>query len=182
MKTPDLPVPAESAAPPPAPPAADGASPRAAGDERGARAYEQLLRVQQRLQVGLEETRETLEGEPLRDLIREVRARTGTDASEAMAEVLSRVEEALRALKVCESDLRRELADPQPLMEVNGLPDLPPFVARFLAERSESPGFTCQVIQDPVRGWIVRWKEFAAQGSVRGAGQIYERPYAWLDE
>ena len=54
--------------------------------------------------------------------------------------------------------------------------------ARFLAERAQEPGFTYEVIQDPVRGWIVAWKEFTNRGTVRGYGQFCERPYAWLDD
>ena len=44
------------------------------------------------------------------------------------------------------------------------------------------PGFTYEVIHDENRGWIIKWKEYTAKGSVRGSGQFYERPYAWIDE
>ncbi len=65
---------------------------------------------------------------------------------------------------------------------VEGLPNLPIPLARFVAERAEAPGFTYELEQDLVRGWVIRWKEHAADGTVRGSGQFYERPYAWLDE
>ena len=57
-----------------------------------------------------------------------------------------------------------------------------PRLARFLAERMEMPGFTYKVIHDENRGWIILWKEYTQTGSVRGSGQFYERPYAWIDE
>jgi hypothetical protein len=148
----------------------------------GDREFEELLEVQDHLQEELERVRSVLEGTDLRELMRVLRARRGTDGSEAMSEVLHHVEQALRALKVSDSELRREQGTAPVTLALDGLPDLPPFMARFLAERAEAPGFTWEVADDPIRGWIVRWKEFAAQGTVRGSGQIYERPYAWLDE
>ena len=38
------------------------------------------------------------------------------------------------------------------------------------------------VIHDENRGWIIKWKEYTATGSVRGSGQFYEHPYAWIDQ
>jgi hypothetical protein len=66
--------------------------------------------------------------------------------------------------------------------EVDGIGNLPATLARFLAERMEMPGFTYKVIHDENRGWIILWKEYTQTGSVRGSGQFYERPYAWIDE
>ncbi len=163
--------------PEPPDPATAGLDPRPGHEE-----FEALLELQERLQGTLEEVRSALEDPGLRDLLRTLRARRGTDRSEALGEVLRHVEQALRALKVSESELRREQGAAPVTLALDGLPDLPPFMARFLAERAEAPGFTWEVTDDPIRGWIVRWKEFAAQGTVRGSGQIYERPYAWLDE
>ena len=42
--------------------------------------------------------------------------------------------------------------------------------------------FSYEVRQDSVRGWVIAWKEYTAEGIVRGFGQFYERPYAWLEE
>ena len=74
-------------------------------------------------------------------------------------------------ISICESDF-----------EVEGVTNMPAYLERFLAERSAQPGFTYEVVQDDVRGWMVCWKEFTHRGTVRGYGQFYERPYAWLDE
>ena len=38
------------------------------------------------------------------------------------------------------------------------------------------------IIQDEVRGWMICWKEYTHRGTVRGYGQICERPYAWLED
>jgi hypothetical protein len=59
---------------------------------------------------------------------------------------------------------------------------MPAYLQRFLAERSQEPGFRYEVESDPVRGWIVSWKEYTNRGTVRGYGQFCERPYAWLDD
>lgn len=156
--------------------------PGAEGSLPGDGEFHELLEIQGQLQEELEGVRAALEGEDLRELLRILRAQRGTDGSGALGEVLHHVEQALRALKVSESELRREQGTHPVTLSLDGLPDLPPFMARFLAERAEAPGFTWAVADDPIRGWIVRWKEFAAQGTVRGSGQIYERPYAWLDD
>jgi hypothetical protein len=37
-------------------------------------------------------------------------------------------------------------------------------------------------VQDEVRGWMILWKEYTTRGTVRGFGQFYERPYAWLED
>lgn len=66
--------------------------------------------------------------------------------------------------------------------QVEGITNLPSYPQRFLAEHAELPGFSYEVEEDPVRGCIIRWKEYAARGTVRGYGQICERPYAWLDD
>jgi hypothetical protein len=59
---------------------------------------------------------------------------------------------------------------------------MPPYLQRFLSERENQPSFSYEVIQDEVRGWVICWKEYTNQGTVRGYGQICERPYAWLDD
>ena len=66
--------------------------------------------------------------------------------------------------------------------EISGVGNLPATLARFLAERRDLPGFTYGVLHDENRGWIILWKEYTNTGSVRGSGQFYERPYAWIDE
>ncbi len=67
-------------------------------------------------------------------------------------------------------------------MEVEGVENLPGRLARFLAERKDSRGFSYEVVQDAVRGWMILWKEYTDDGRIRGYGQFYERPYAWLDD
>ena len=97
--------------------------------------------------------------------------------------MIAKIEDAVRAVQYCESEIHRELV----ATSGKGIPtgefsNLPVALTRFLAERRDSPGFTYEMGQDPVRGWIIRWKEYSEKGTVRGAGQFYERPYAWLEE
>jgi hypothetical protein len=51
--------------------------------------------------------------------------------------------------------------------EIEGIANMPAYLQRFLAERAQEPGFYYEVVQDPVRGWIVSWKEYTSRGTVR---------------
>jgi len=115
-------------------------------------------------------------------IMQAIKQRTGSTPAEAIGEVTTAVEEAIRACKMSEADLRQDPLDNFGQVAVEGADNLPATLARFLAERSELPGFSYTVIQDENRGWIIRWKEHTEWGTVRGAGQFYERPYAWLED
>jgi hypothetical protein len=151
------------------------------GKGRAHREYSQLLRLIERVLTQIQRIAEDLTAPGSQALVREVKRRTG-ESDENMASVTASVEEAIRILKVWESEIRQALITNADAIEVEGVPNLPPSLARFLAERKQVPGFSFQVTQDEVRGWVIRWKEFTSSGTVRGCGQFYERPYAWLDD
>jgi hypothetical protein len=146
------------------------------------REYSQLLRLHDRLGLQLRRIRDELEAPGTGALVREIVRRTGDTPGEPIADVLNSVEEALRTIKLASSQAQLALIDRHVVQDVDGVPNLPPSLARFLAERSESSHFGYDVRQDEVRGWVIRWKERTPDGGVRGCGQFYERPYAWLDE
>jgi len=146
------------------------------------RQYAQLLRMHERVLDRLESVRHELDAPSTRKLLREIRAQTGSAPEASIQELQARVEEAIRTLKLSESALSQQLLHNPEMLEVEGAANLPAHLARFLAERSELPGFHYDVVQDEVRGWVIRWKEYTSQGTVRGYGQFYERPYAWIDE
>lgn len=156
--------------------------PVSSAGEKARREYSQLLRLNERLLTQLQRMREELHAPGTEGLLRVIRNRTGNAPTETMAEITAAVEEAIRALSLCESEIRNALSEEHDGFEVEGVADLPPKLARFLAERQQFPGFSYEVIQDEVRGWVIRWKEYTARGTVRGFGQFYERPYAWLDD
>lgn len=141
-----------------------------------------LLRLQARALDQLEAVRDELDSAGTNNLLRTLRSSTGSAIPDRVREVIAAVEEAIRALKVSESHSRAEFQRDTGDFNVDGLPNLPTPLARFVAERIDQPGFTYELAQDPIRGWIIKWKEHAADGSVRGSGQFYERPYAWLEE
>lgn len=151
-------------------------------DRQTVREVSRLLRIQERAVDQLDGVRQELESPGTRELLRKLRNRTGSALPDRVREVVSSVEEAIRALKVSDSHARAEYHRGTTDFAIEGLPNLPTPLARFLAERADLPGFTYTVIQDEVRGWVIRWKEYTGQGTVRGSGQFYERPYAWLDE
>lgn len=152
-------------------------------DERHpARELHRLLRVQARALQQLEGIRADLESPGTVELLRTLRSRTGSVLPDRIREVVATIEEAIRILKVAESQARVEYTSNPTDFSVEGLPNLPIPLARFVAERADAPGFSYELEQDLVRGWVIRWKEHSADGSVRGSGQFYERPYAWLDE
>lgn len=147
------------------------------------REYAQLLRAHDRTRGQLEEILEDLSAPGMQKLVREIRRRTGSAPQQSLAEVISAVEEALRVLQLAESETNLALHQgDEGAFHIDGIDNLPARLGRFLAERAGLPGFSYVVEQDEVRGWIVRWKEYTADGRIRGYGQFYERPYAWIDE
>ncbi|MBT8338220.1 MAG: hypothetical protein KJO11_16655 [Gemmatimonadetes bacterium] len=146
------------------------------------RKYAQLLRLQERLNTRLRSIRDELAGPELATLLKTISRRTGTSPHSRLVEVRAAVEEALRGLKVAGSEAHAALTDEGDAIAVEGIDALPFSLARFLAERQDLPGFEYEVLQDEVRGWVIQWREHTNEGEVRGFGQFYERPYAWLDE
>jgi hypothetical protein len=144
------------------------------------REYSQLLRLHERLRIQLQRVREELSSSQTDTLLKEIKARTG-DAPD-LSVILSSVEEALRALKLSQSEIRSSILEHHEALAVEGVPNLPTHLQRFLAERAQVPGFSYEVIQDEVRGWVICWKEYTHRGTVRGYGQFYERPYAYLED
>lgn len=157
-------------------------SPQVDSNSQAKREYSQLLRLHERLLVRLERVRDELTAPSTKEMLRQIKARTGSTPSTGLQDVSTQVEEAIRALKLSEAATQQELIDDVQELTVEGVPNLPAHLARFLAERKELPGFTWEVEDDEVRGWIIRWKEYTSRGTIRGYGQFYERPYAWLDE
>lgn len=147
------------------------------------REYAQLLRAHNRTRRQLQDILEDLTAPGTQNLLREIRRRTGNSPQQGMADVVSAVEEALRILQLLESEADTALqgGDPAPT-RIEGIDNLPARLGRFLAERRQLPGFSWEVEQDEVRGWVVKWREFTDDGEIRGFGQFYERPYAWIDD
>lgn len=146
------------------------------------REYAQLLRLHDRLKQQLQRIREDMDAPGTTKLLREIRRRVGLGPETSLGDVTSAVEEALRALQLAESEAQNALEGDGEEAEVEGIDNLPGRLARFLAERKETEGFQYEVVQDPVRGWMILWKEYTEDGRIRGYGQFYERPYAWLDD
>ena len=149
---------------------------------KAVREYSQLLRIQERLLSILQDALDEIGAPTTLNLLRELRNRTGSTAPENFGKIASSVEGAIRELKLFQSEIENELLDERSEVSVEGVSNLPAPLARFLAERTQNERFSYEVRQDPVRGWIIAWKEYTAEGIVRGFGQFYERPYAWLDE
>lgn len=154
----------------------------AVSEEKAKREYAQLLRIHERVMKQLQVVLSELQTPSTQKIMKAIRQRTGSSPSEALGEVTTAVEEAIRACKMSESDLRQDLLENPGHVTVEGVDNLPAALSRFLAERSELPGFSYAVVQDENRGWIIRWKEYTEWGTVRGSGQFYERPYAWLED
>jgi len=145
--------------------------------------WNQLLRQQERTIQLLQSMKDEMEAPINEALIAHLRQSGSghSEAAEGILDVVAKLEEALRTARYCQSELHREVlvrGDATP----EGPDNLPTGLARFLLERQDTPGFTYEVRQDAIRGWIIRWKEYTERGTVRGSGQFYERPYAWLQE
>ena len=156
--------------------------PRGKTQAQAKREYTQLLRLHEQLLNQFARAREALLAPGTGDLLKEIKARTG-DAPD-LTDIKTAVEEAIRELKLSQSEISAAVNDDVDTssFEIEGIVNMPAYLQRFLAERSQEPGFTYEVEDDPVRGWIVSWKEYTNRGTVRGYGQFCERPYAWLDD
>lgn len=147
------------------------------------REYAQLLRSHDRTRRQLQDILEDLTAPGMHDLLREIRRRTGNSPQDGVADVVSAVEEALRILQLLESEATTALQGGDALpTRIEGIENLPARLGRFLSERRQLPGFSWEVEQDEVRGWVVKWREVTDDGRARGFGQFYERPYAWIDD
>jgi hypothetical protein len=144
--------------------------------------YSQLIRLQERILMHLHRIRDELMAPTTTRLLEGVARETGSAAEATLSEVTVGVERAIRALKVWDAEIRGQLQRPVAKLTVEGIPNLPARLARFLAERAQLSGFTCEATRDPERGWVLRWKEYTEEGTIRGSGQLFERPYAWLDD
>jgi hypothetical protein len=140
----------------------------------------QLLELHKRLMRDLQQVRDDLVAPETKNLVSRFHAKTGS-SPEGVGPVTAAVEEAIRTIKLSEAKLRTEMSLKHPKAQIDGIDNMPAALSRFIAERSENPGFQYNVIHDENRGWIVQWKEYW-DGNVRGSGQFYERPYAWLDD
>lgn len=142
----------------------------------------QLLRQQDRALQQLQRALAEIDTPITKSLLSRIRAGSGGEVEAATGEAVVRLERAVHAVEHCLSETRRELLTARGTGERDAREHLPAAMERFLAERANAPGFSFQTVQDPVRGWVIRWKQQTADGIVRGAGQLCERPYAWLDE
>jgi hypothetical protein len=156
---------------------ADGPEPQ----HQAKREYTQLLRLHEQLLGQFTRARDELLAPGTDSLVKQIKGRTGSAPD--LSELKTSVEEAIKALKMSQSRLQTAISDRTDVsVEIEGINNLPAYLQRFLAERAGQPGFNYRVAQDPVRGWIIKWKEYTHRGTVRGYGQICERPYAWLED
>ncbi len=149
-------------------------------DARVTREHTQLLRLHERLLAQLGRVLDDVASPSTAALLKEMKSRTGS--TPPLSDVANAVEEAIRALKMSDAQVRVGMDIDIEGMDVPGVPNLPAHLQRFLAERASQPGFAFEVEQDEVRGWIICWKEYTHLGTVRGYGQFYERPYAWIED
>ncbi len=141
-----------------------------------------LLSLQEHLRVQLQLIESELEAPTTRSLVETIRDGSSSSLPDQLARVAGLVREAVRTLKTGEDELRGQLESGPQELDVEGVGNLPLRLARFIGERKDLPGFSYEITRDDVRGWIIHWKEYGLKGDIRGSGQFYERPYAWLDE
>lgn len=150
-------------------------------ERQAKREYTQLLRLHEQLLGQFTRARDELLAPGTDSLVKRIKARTGSEPD--LAELKTAVERAIRTLKLSQSELESSVASGvDENHEIDGITNLPAYLQRFLAERAGQPGFDYEVLQDEVRGWMICWKEYTSRGTVRGYGQICERPYAWLED
>ena len=150
-------------------------------EDRGAISLQLLTQNGRALQT-LQTVSQTLDTPATRTMLASLRDETTTDAEAAVEQVLAKLEGLIQAMHYCQSELRRELENAQGGESLRDRDHLTGTLGRFVTERERTPGFSWETFEDPVRGWVVKWKQMTAAGMVRGAGQLWEKPYAWMDD
>jgi hypothetical protein len=142
----------------------------------------QILRLHERVRERLLELRSEL-GSPAVDRV--VRSLEKQHAG-TISPPLDRLRAALEELITTVDATNREVANQVPRFSREGSPrgpeELPPGLARFVMDRSACPGFSFETDRDPVRGWVLRWRELLDDGSIRASGILYEHPHAWMGD
>src|SRR5687768_17530594 len=75
------------------------------------REYSQLLRMQERLLSQFQRIRDELVAPVTTGLMRDIRNRTGTAPTTAMIDLVGKVEEGIRALKLLESEIQTSMLE-----------------------------------------------------------------------
>lgn len=142
----------------------------------------QILRLHERVRERLLELRSEL-GSPAVDRV--VRSLEDRHAG-TISPPLDRLRAALEELITTVETTSRQVANQVPRFaregSLRGPEELPPGLARFVMERSACPGFSFETDHDPVRGWVLRWRELLDDGSIRASGILYEHPHAWMGD
>jgi len=105
---------------------------------------------------------------------------------ERIAALTLALEESLRELTSLHAELTRpeEVLSPDSGSAGSDDSQLPREMAetlrRYLRRHARSRGFRHELLHDEVRGWVVRWREIADDGTVVASGRLYERPWKWL--
>jgi hypothetical protein len=154
------------------------------GDRRPAlkREYSQLLRLQEHLLNELQLLQNELDSPLTEGILEQIESRAESPVPELFHQAGASIWRALELLRQCEVELLSELRVEVTHLNLGGITNLPQRLSRFLAERDGIPGFAHEVRRDSIRGWVIHGKERDEDGALRGAGQFYERPYAWLDD
>jgi hypothetical protein len=144
-------------------------------------ATERLLRQQDRLRQEFLRLRTELDSPQARELRRGLRQGGRIELAEGLTEILESVEGALRSVRALEGVLRSpEGAGTRPYPDLPS--ELPLRLRQFLDERRRKGRLEWTLQGDPLRGWVLRWKECTQEGNVRGSGRLYERPHAWIND
>jgi hypothetical protein len=158
--------------PAPDPPRA-GAPPGSASDR--------ILRQQERIRKELLRIRAELDSPQARELRRGLKQGGKGEVAEGLSGILEAVEDSLRAVRTLEGVLRSpEGSAGRPYPDLPA--ELPLRLRHFLDERRRRGRLEWVLDADPVRGWVLRWKEYNLAGMIRAAGRLYERPHAWIDD
>ena len=89
------------------------------------REYGQLLHLHTRLLSQLREIRDHLIAPGTLEILAAIRRRTGADPDAALSEITTAVEQAIRALKLSEGQIRDEVMEDYKQAEVDGIGNLP---------------------------------------------------------
>lgn len=144
--------------------------------------FAQMVRLHDRVRHALREMRDELDSPAVQRVVRSLEEEHKGRVATPLDRLRVALDEAVATSEATGREVASELTRFSAGRGAEDEDELPPGLARFVAERSSFPGFRYETTRDPLRGWVLRWREVLEDGSMRAGGILYERPHAWMGD
>lgn len=144
--------------------------------------FAQILRLHERVRETLREVEATMDSPAIQRIVQILEDEHGSRVSRPLTRLRAALDETVAVTEATSREVAMEMSRFSEGRHDPDEPVLPPGLARFVAERSSTPGFEFETSRDPLRGAVVRWRELLDDGTIRAGGILYERPHAWIGD